>query len=211
VRTRKRYLLLAGVLGATFMVVPAIAESSPTVSGTETLMWVPPEVTVPPGGTVTFQDTSTTVPHGVVWEAGNPSTPGCSGVPVNKGETNWKGTCTFANAGTYRYFCFVHGKAMSGRVLVSSSPPPTITKVSPKRGPAAGGTSVTITGTNFTGATGVNFGATKAASFTLNSATSITAVSPAEPPGRVEVTVTTPNGTSGASPKDHFTFKKPRK
>jgi len=211
VRTRKRYLLLAGVLGAAFVVVPAIAESSPTVSGTESLMWVPPEVTVASGGTVNFQDTSKSVPHGVVWEAGNPSTPTCSGVPVNKGETSWKGTCTFANAGTYRYFCFVHGKAMSGRVNVGSTAPPTIKKLSPKKGPAAGGTSVTITGTNFTGATAVRFGSTAATSFAVNSATSITAVSPAEPPGLVEVTVTTSNGISGASPKDRFTFKKPRK
>jgi plastocyanin len=211
VRTRKRNLLLAGVLGAVFVAVPAIAEPGPTVSGTETLMWVPPEVTVAPGGTVTFQDTSATVPHGVVWEAGNPSTPACSGVPVNKGETNWKGTCTFSNAGTYRYFCFVHGKGMSGRVVVSSSPPPTITKVSPKKGPAAGGTSVTITGTNFTGATAVKFGASKVASFTVNSAMSITAVSPMAPPGRVDATVTTPNGVSATSAKDRFMFKKPRK
>ena len=39
--------------------------------------------------------------------------------------------------------------------------------------------SVTITGTNFTGATAVTFGATAATSFTVNSATSITAIAPA--------------------------------
>ena len=46
---RKRYLLLVGVLVAAFAVVPAFAETSPTVSGTESLMWVPKEVTVAPG------------------------------------------------------------------------------------------------------------------------------------------------------------------
>jgi plastocyanin len=211
VRTSKRYLLLAGVLGAIFVVVPAFAESSPTVSGTESLMWVPPEVTVRSGGTVTFQNTSASVPHGVVWEAGNPSTPACTGVPVNKGETNWKGSCSFTNTGTYRYFCFVHGRGMSGRVVVSPTPPPTVTKLSPRRGPAAGGTSVRIAGTNFTGATAVKFGAAKAAGFTVNSTTSITAATPAESPGRVDVTVTTPNGTSGANHNDRFTFKKSKK
>ena len=40
--------------------------------------------------------------------------------------------------------------------------PPTVTSVSPNSGPAAGGTSVTITGTNFTGATAVTFGGTAA-------------------------------------------------
>jgi plastocyanin len=206
VRTRKRYLLLAGVVGAALGAVPAIAETSPTVSGTESLKWVPPEVTVAPGGTVNFQNTSASVPHGVVWEAGNPSTPACSGVPVNRGETNWKGSCTFTNAGTYRYYCYVHGRAMSGSVNVGSTTLPTITKLSPNKGPAAGGTSVTITGTNFTGATTVKFGSTNATSFKVNSATSITTASPAETAGTVNVTVATPGGTSAISSADHFKF-----
>lgn len=37
---------------------------------------------------------------------------------------------------------------------------PTITSIVPDEGPSTGGTSVTITGTGFTGATGVNFGDT---------------------------------------------------
>ena len=45
--------------------------------------------------------------------------------------------------------------------------------------PAAGGTSVTITGTNFTGATAVTFGGTAATGVTVVSATSITATTPA--------------------------------
>ena len=40
-------------------------------------------------------------------------------------------------------------------------PAPTVTKVSPTSGPAAGGTTVTITGTNLTGASEVKFGAAK--------------------------------------------------
>ena len=70
-----------------------------------------------------------------------------------------------------------------------------MTAVSPASGPAAGGTSVTITGTNLTGATAVNFGATPAATFTVNTATQITATSPAGS-GTVNITVTTPAGTS---------------
>ncbi len=38
-------------------------------------------------------------------------------------------------------------------------PAPTVTAISPNTGSTAGGTSVTITGTNFTGATAVKFGA----------------------------------------------------
>ena len=39
-------------------------------------------------------------------------------------------------------------------------PAPTVTGLSPTAGPTAGGTSVTITGTSFTGVSAVSFGAT---------------------------------------------------
>ncbi|CEJ07855.1 Cell wall-binding protein, partial [Acididesulfobacillus acetoxydans] len=83
---------------------------------------------------------------------------------------------------------------------------PSITGVSPSVGPAAGGTVVTITGSSFTGTTGVSFGGTAAASFTVNSDASITAVSPAHADGTVDVTVTTPGGTSAAVSADRFTY-----
>ena len=85
----------------------------------------------------------------------------------------------------------------------------TVTGVAPATGPGAGGTSVTITGTNFTGATAVTFGATPAASYTVTGATSITAISPAHALGTVDVTVTAPGGTSVAGPADQFTFAAP--
>jgi IPT/TIG domain len=84
---------------------------------------------------------------------------------------------------------------------------PTVKKLSPKQGDVTGGSTVTVTGTNFTGATALRFGSTNATSFTLNSATSITAVSPAEAAGTVDVTVTTPGGTSAISPHDRFRFR----
>jgi hypothetical protein len=88
-----------------------------------------------------------------------------------------------------------------------SSTSPTVTKVEPNAGPLAGGTSVTVTGTNFTGATAVKFGATSATGFKVNSATSITATSPAEAAGTVDVTVTTAGGPSAANPPgDSFTY-----
>jgi hypothetical protein len=85
--------------------------------------------------------------------------------------------------------------------------PPTVTKVSPNTGPAAGGTNVIITGTGFTGATNVYFGGIAATSYTVSSATSITAKSPAEQSGPVDaVTVITPGGTSATSSADQFTY-----
>ncbi len=59
---------------------------------------------------------------------------------------------------------------------------------------------------NFTGATAVDFGSKSATSFTVNSPTSITAVSPVGAKGKVEVTVTTPEGTSYTSPRDTFRY-----
>jgi len=85
---------------------------------------------------------------------------------------------------------------------------PSVTSVEPKTGPAAGGTSVTITGNGFSGATAVKFGPANATSFTVNSESSITATSPAGT-GTVDVTVTTPAGTSPISSADQFRYGAP--
>jgi len=79
--------------------------------------------------------------------------------------------------------------------IAAPGPPPSITSVAPATGTTAGGTTVTITGTNFTGATAVTFAGTAASSFTVNSATQITAVTPARSAGTADVVVTTPDGT----------------
>jgi hypothetical protein len=84
-----------------------------------------------------------------------------------------------------------------------------VTKVKANKGPAAGGTTVTITGTSFSGASAVSFGANPAASFTVQSATTIEAVSPAGTAGPVDVTVTTPSGTSPVSTHDVFKYEAP--
>ena len=86
------------------------------------------------------------------------------------------------------------------------APAPTVTSLSVTSGPVEGGTSVTITGTNFTGATVVAFGAASA-NFIVVSAVQITATSPAHVSGVVDVTVTTPNGTSATSLADKFTYQ----
>ncbi|MCL5770489.1 MAG: IPT/TIG domain-containing protein, partial [Planctomycetes bacterium] len=80
----------------------------------------------------------------------------------------------------------------------------TITSVTPSSGSPAGGTSVTVTGTNLIGATAMDFGSSSA-TFTVNSSTQITATSPAGS-GTVDITVTTPGGTSATSSADRFTY-----
>jgi len=85
---------------------------------------------------------------------------------------------------------------------------PTVTGVSPAAGLSPTGTTVTVIGTNFLEATAVSFGGVPAASFTVNGPTSIAAVSPTGE-GTVDVTVTTPGGTSATSAADQFTYVVP--
>jgi IPT/TIG domain len=85
---------------------------------------------------------------------------------------------------------------------------PTVTGVSPDRGPTKGERSVTITGSELAGASAVDFGSASATSFQVNSENSITAVSP-EGSGTVDVTVTTAEGTSPVGPSDQFTYVPP--
>ncbi len=79
-----------------------------------------------------------------------------------------------------------------------------VTGVSPGSGPFEGGTTVTVTGTDFTGVTSVKFGSSPA-HFTFDSDTSITAVSPPGS-GTVDVSVTTPTGSSTPTSSDKFTY-----
>src|SRR4051794_37342948 len=66
--------------------------------------------------------------------------------------------------------------------------------LAPSSGRQGGGTSVVITGTNFTDPSTVKFGTKLATSVTFTSATSLTAICPSGS-GTVPVTVTTPGGT----------------
>jgi len=63
--------------------------------------------------------------------------------------------------------------------LVLGSPSPIVSSISPTSGPTTGGTTITVTGTNFAGTTTVKFGTDNATSFIVTSDTSLTAVSPA--------------------------------
>jgi hypothetical protein len=75
-------------------------------------------------------------------------------------------------------------------------PPPTIAAISPAEGPTAGGTSVTIAGTNFIEVTSVQFGENPARSFAVTNEGVLTAVAPSGTPGRVPVKVTTVAGST---------------
>ncbi|HVX20709.1 MAG TPA: IPT/TIG domain-containing protein, partial [Acidimicrobiales bacterium] len=98
-----------------------------------------------------------------------------------------------------------------GRVAESlpAVPVPVVTGLSPATGSIDGGTTVTISGGGFTGATGVLFGAVPATGFSVTWDGRIVATAPAGSTGAVDVTVTGPGGTSATSPADTFTYGRP--
>ena len=91
---------------------------------------------------------------------------------------------------------------------------PTVTGVSPVSGIATGGTTVTVTGTNLTGASAVDFGVTAGSSVSVNpNGTSLTVNAPANPNtgtafgSTFDITLTTPGGTSSTSKLDRYTYE----
>lgn len=127
-----------------------------------------------------------------LWQLGNIETEGLSRVPVPVSGLSGVTAIAAGNGQSY---------AVGGSAVAY----PQIANLNPHHGAQAGGTSVTITGLNFTGATAVDFGSKSAASFTVNSSSSITAVSPPGT-GEVDVTVSTPEGTSYTSPRDDYCY-----
>jgi IPT/TIG domain/PASTA domain len=86
-------------------------------------------------------------------------------------------------------------------------PAPQVVLMSPTSGPVTGGTSVTISGHDFTEVTAVRFGSTPATSFSVQSESSITAASPpSAQAGKVDVTVVAAGGTSPVTAGDQFTY-----
>ncbi len=83
--------------------------------------------------------------------------------------------------------------ANTGSCVPAPGAAPTVTSITPPRGPAAGGTPVTITGTNFiTGAT-VAIGGVAATNVVVSNAATITATTGARVAGLVNVVVTNSN------------------
>ena len=91
------------------------------------------------------------------------------------------------------------GSNAANSLFTFVTPPPTVTAISPSSGTTLGGTNVTITGTNFTGATGVAIGGAVATNVSVVNSTSITATTPAGTAGTASVIVTTPGGSNAAN------------
>lgn len=151
------------------------------------------------GGTApyTYAITSGSVPTGLSLAANGT----LSGTPTVAGSYNFTVTTTDSSTGAGAPFTSSHAYS----VTVAAGAIPVVSAIAPSSGPSSGGTTVTITGTGFGGATAVTFGASSATGFTVNSATQITATAPAGT-GTVDIRVTTAGGTSATSAADQFTY-----
>jgi hypothetical protein len=97
-----------------------------------------------------------------------------------------------------------HRKTTS-QPIVAPAPAPDVRSLSPSSGPAAGSTTVTVHGTGFTRGSAVRFGAAPATSVTFVNPSDLIAVAP---PGfgTVDVTVTSPAGTSSLVASDRYEY-----
>ena len=99
------------------------------------------------------------------------------------------------------------GRVTSSAAFQYGASAPTIAGVSPSSGPLAGGTTITITGTELTGTTNVTVGGVPATRVTVVDATTVTAVTPAHAAGTVAVALAAPGGTVSAAAA--FTYADP--
>jgi alpha-tubulin suppressor-like RCC1 family protein len=108
------------------------------------------------------------------------------------------GLSEVAGIATSENFSFAYGS------VAPAIAAPSVTRTSPRKGPASGGTAVTITGVNLAGTTSVRFGATSAVSFKVTSPSSITAIAPSAAAGFATISVTTPAATTVTAGPERF-------
>ena len=85
--------------------------------------------------------------------------------------------------------------AALGMASIPPLPPsPSITGLTPTNGPTAGGTLVTITGSNFVSDLMLSFGASNAVPVNFSNANLVTVLTPAHPSATVDVVMQNPNG-----------------
>ena len=183
---------------ASFAILAVLACSSTLAA--QTLMWNANTETDLAGYTVQSGTT-----------AGNPST------SIDVGNVTSRAFTGLQVGSTYYFRVVAYNAAGQNSTpsaevsyTVPTPPPttPTITSFTPTSGPTAGGTVITISGTNFaTGAT-VRIGGVAATGVTLVSSTQLRATSPAGTAGAKSVQVTNSNGQS-ATAAGQFTYTAP--
>ena len=189
----------AGTAGAVTVTVTNPGVAGGSLASGFTYVVIPTVTSVSPNTGTTAGGTSVTI-TGTNFAAGATVTIGsnaATNVVVVSG-TQITATTPAGSIGAVTVTVTVNGQAGSLASGFTYVAPPTVTSVSPNVGTTAGGTSVTITGTNFvTGAT-VTFGSNAATNVTIVSSTQITAATPAGAAGAVTVTVTNPGSLVGS-------------
>jgi phosphatidylinositol-3-phosphatase len=99
------------------------------------------------------------------------------------------------------------GTLTNGFVYASAAPP-SVSGITPNSGSTAGGTSVTINGSNFVSGATLSIGGTAASNVSFVNSTTLTATTPAHAAGTVNVVVTNPDAQSGTL-TNGFTFTSP--
>jgi hypothetical protein len=171
----------------TYLPPPTISSISPTSGPVGTLVTINGDH-LASATTVRFGDTaatSFTIVDDRTITAVAP--PGADSVTVTLTVTNTGGTSAPSTNDTFTYS-------------------PTVTSLSPTSG--LPGTLVTIHGTSLAAATSVCFGTDCVASWTVVDDQTITVAVPMSPleGSTIDITVTTPGGTSPTGPQDHFTL-----
>ncbi len=161
----------------------------------------------PDGLELFFTRASTTSGSPTIYRATRTSTTRPFGTAQRIGAiTGFAEAPSLSSDGSTLYF---HHLLSSGHFVIERvtrvyTPAPTVTALSPTKGPASGGTLVHISGTHLDGASSVRFASVEATNVVVSSETELSAVAPASTAGTLDVTVTTPNGTSAISGHDHF-------
>jgi plastocyanin len=118
--------VLLSIVGLGLTAVGGLA-GEPTIEVTGnslgTYAWTPSTAEVASGASVAFKN-ATVNSHGLAWEPG-PEAPSCTGTSSG-GAANWSGSCTFAQGGTYKFYCPIHPSVMKGTVTVSGPATPVV-------------------------------------------------------------------------------------
>jgi IPT/TIG domain len=191
--------LLADIAGDTFSgTITSTLTATGTTQASEPVTYTVNPVVIPPAAT-----SLDLVAPGVL---ASPFTASDSGTVAVSTAADSMFTVTISGVGTLPAGpCTASPEPLASAAIVV--PAGTVSSVAPNSGPLAGGTSVTIHGTNLSNPTAVSFGGVAATSFTGETSTAITAVTPASATAKtVDVQVTTSGGVSAVNPGDHFTY-----
>jgi streptogramin lyase len=202
---------------------PSISDPQGISAGSDGALWFTKGTTASIGrittsGTVTsYSDASsggaegiTSGPDGALWFAagGSIGRITTSGVATNYTDSSISGATAGITAGPdgALWFCNLSSNSIGRITTPGTAPPPVVSEVNPTTGYTSGATSVTVSGTGFTGATAVYFGARLGKKLDVTSDRTLKVVSPAGSAGAVDITVVTPAGTSRVNPADQFTY-----